>query len=105
MRAGKDTIAKKLGRLLKAFAVLVGGAGVVIIGLQCMWWFQDGYWSPKSVLDLWFWLGNSYTPLRGAGLAHVVLWLLDLPVGASLLTAALIVFWLGDRLTRSSATS
>ena len=104
MRTGKAAIVTKLGRLLKAAATFVGLVGVIIIGFQSFWWFRDGYWSPKSVLDLWFWLGNSYTPPRGDN-ARIALWLLDLPVGASLLTVALLGFWLGERLTRSIATS
>ena len=105
MARTRPSIGTRFGRLLKAAATFVGLAGITIIGLQCLWWFQDGYWSPKSVLDLWFWLGNTYTPMRGAGIARVVLFVLDLPVGATLLTVALFVFWAADRLTKWSATS
>jgi hypothetical protein len=99
MRAGHTTLTKKFGRLLKAYGVLAGLAGVVVIALQCLWWYQSGYWIPKTPLDLWLWIGHSYTPMaQTGGIERVVAWLLDLPLGAALLVTALATFFLGKRI-------
>lgn len=98
MRAASVTPGQKFGRLIKAIGVLAGLAGAVLLGLQCLWWFEDGYWSPKTPLDLWLWLGLSYTPVAWHGLEHVLLWLLGLPLAGVLLALAYLVFTLGRRI-------
>jgi hypothetical protein len=98
MSARNAPIGRKLRRLLRAFAALIGLAGVTLIALQCLWWFEDGYWTPKSPLDLWLWLGNSYSPMSSSGMGRVVLWALDLPLGAVLVAIALCVFWLSEQI-------
>jgi hypothetical protein len=98
MSTRNTPIGQKLRRLPRAFAALVGLAGVTMIGLQCLWWFEDGYWTPKTPLDLWLWLGNSYTPISSSGMGRIVLWALDLPLGAVLVAIALGVFWLNERI-------
>jgi hypothetical protein len=86
------SIRRRLGRLLKIFAAVAGVGGIVVIGLQAMWWFQNGFWSPKSLLDLWLWLGNSYTINASARADRIGLWLLGLPLGPTLLVAGLALF-------------
>lgn len=69
-----------------------------MIGLQCLWWFEDGYWTPKTPLDLWLWLGNSYAPISPSGMGRAALWALDLPLGAVLVAIALGLLWLSERI-------
>ena len=88
----------RLGRTLKSLAALSGAAGVVFIALQCLWWFQDGYWTPKTLFDLWLWLGNSYSISASSGSERILLWVLDLPLGASLIASALILLLAGRAL-------
>jgi hypothetical protein len=98
MRSGTVSAGRKLGRLIKAFAALLGLGGAVVIGYQCVWWYQDGFWTPKSPLDLWLWFGFSYSPLPPGGFDQLLLLLLDLPLGAVLLAIGLGGYWLGERL-------
>ncbi len=95
---GRGAIGKRFGRLFRSFAALAGSGGVVVVALQCIWWFQDGFWSPKTLLDLWLWLGNSYSIRSSGETERVALWVLDFPLGAVLLVVAAGSFWIGKRL-------
>jgi hypothetical protein len=97
-RARTDNIGKRLPRAFKAFAALSGIAGIAVILLQCVWWFQNGFWTSETVLDLWLGLGNAYSMRSLDGPERVGLWLLDLPLGPVLLAIAAVLFWLGDRI-------
>lgn len=83
------TLGQRAGRLLKAFAALTGSGGVVVLALQTVAWFQDGAWTPRSLLDLWLWAGNSYSISAGGQGDRIALWVLDLPLGPTLLAVAL----------------
>lgn len=84
-----DRIDKRIGRLFKSFAALTGSAGILVIGLQLVWWFEDGVWTPRSILDLWLFLGNSYSLNASNETGRIVLRLLDLPLAPSLIVIAL----------------
>jgi hypothetical protein len=94
-RPNRRGIGRRFGRLLKLTAGVSGSAGIVVIGLQCVWWFQDGVWFPKTLFDLWLWLGNSFSISTSSGSDRILLWVLDLPLGASLLALALCLLLLG----------
>jgi hypothetical protein len=97
-RRRRGSIDKRLGRLLKSFAVLTGSAGVLVLGLQLLGWFKHGFWTPRSLLDLWLWLGNSYSLNAASGTGRLGLRLLDLPLAPSLLAIALVLFAAGARI-------
>jgi hypothetical protein len=88
-----DDSGKKLGRLLRALAALVGLAGCAVVAQQGLWWFQNGYWTPESFLNLWLWLGLSYSPRSMSGYE----WALNLPLGPVLLIIAIGIFWISRR--------
>jgi hypothetical protein len=90
-------IRRRSARLLKTFAAVAGASGVVVIALQCIWWFEDGFWRPKSLLDLWLWLGNSYSINASATSDRIGLELLGLPLAPVLLVVAIVLFWVGKR--------
>jgi hypothetical protein len=97
-RASTNSIRKRLARPFKTFATLSGIAGIAVILLQCLWWFQNGFWSGETLLDFWLALGNSYSMRSLNGAERIGLWLLDLPLGPVLLGIAAVVFWLGKRI-------
>ena len=99
-RRGRDRIDKRIGRLLKSFAALAGAGGIVVIGLQLVGWFEDGVWTPRSILDLWLFLGNSYSLDAASGTGRWVLRLLDLPLAPSLIVVGLLLLAAGTRLDR-----
>jgi hypothetical protein len=78
--------------------MLLGSAGVVVIVLQCVWWFENRYWTPETLLSLWLWLGHSFSVRSLGESERVVLWLLDLPLGPALVAVATCAFWLGKRI-------
>lgn len=79
----------RLGRLLKFFAALAGSGGVGVLALQLVGWFQAGAWTPRSLLDLWLWMGNSYSIGAGGEGDRLALWILGWPLGPTLLAVAL----------------
>ena len=89
---------RRVGGLFKMLGALLGIGGIVVIGLQCLWLIQDGFWSPKTLLDLWLWLGNSYSIHAGVATDRVGLWLLDLSLGPVLLVAGLLLFAAGRKI-------
>jgi hypothetical protein len=89
---------RRVGGLGKMLGALTGIGGIVVIGLQCLWLIQDGYWSPKTPLDLWLWLGNSYSTHAGAATDRIGLWLLGLPLGPVLVVAGLLLFAAGRKI-------
>jgi hypothetical protein len=91
-------LGQRFARLLKSLAAVSGAAGVVFIALQCLWWFQNGYWTPKTLFDLWLWLGNSYSIHASSGSDRILLWVLDLPLGGALIASALILLLAGRAL-------
>lgn len=83
------SVGQRAGRLLKAFGALTGAGGVMVLALQAIAYFEEGFWTPGSLLDLWLWMGNSYS-IRGGGQGdRIALWVLDLPLGPTLLAVAL----------------
>lgn len=85
----RATIAERLARLLRAFALLLGASGIVVLGMQALAWFRDGVWTRWDLLDLWLWLGNSYSINTANGTDRIALLTLGLPLGPTLLGAAL----------------
>ena len=93
-----DNVGKRLARLLKKLAIFLASIGIVVILLECLWWFQNGIWSDETLLDFWLALGNSYSVRSLNGAERIGLWLLDLPLGPVLLAIAAVTFWLGRRM-------
>jgi hypothetical protein len=78
-----------MGRLLRSLALFLGASGVVVLAMQALGWFREGVWTSPTLLDLWLWLGNSYSLGTSDSVHRIVLRLLDLPLGLTLLLAAL----------------
>lgn len=97
-RRARDRLDKRIGRLLKSFAALTGAAGILVLGLQLLGWFEDGLWTSRSILDLWLFLGNSYSLNAASGTGRFVLRLLDLPLAPSLIVVGLLLLAVGTRL-------
>jgi hypothetical protein len=91
-------MAERVARLLRSFAVLLGASGVVVLGMQAIAWFHDGVWTSWELLDLWLWLGNSYSISTTDGTNHAALLALGLPLGPTLLGAALALLIVGRRI-------
>jgi hypothetical protein len=88
-------IAVRVARLLRSFALLLGAGGVVVLGMQTIDWFRDGIWPSWVLLDLWLWLGHSYSISAASRADHITLLILDLPLGPMLLAAALVLLIVG----------
>ena len=93
-----DPIAKRLARLLRSLGLLLGAGGIVTLGMEAIDWYRNGVWTTTSLLDLWLALGNSLSLRAANGNDRIVLWLLDLPLGATLLVLALAILILARRL-------
>jgi hypothetical protein len=87
----RATIAERIARLLRAFALLLGAGGVVVLGMQAIAWFRDGVWARWGLLDLWLWLGNSYSISATSSANHITLLILGLPLGLTLVGAGLVL--------------
>jgi hypothetical protein len=79
----------RVGRLLRSLGLLLGAGGIVVVGMQAIWWFQDGFWTTETPLNLWLSLGNAYSIRAASGADRIALQLLDLPLGPILLALAL----------------
>jgi hypothetical protein len=85
----REGLGQRLGRLLRAFAFLLGASGIVVLAIQAIGWFRNGVWMDWTLLELWLSLGNSFS-IHGASAAdRIWLQLLDLPAGPTLLAVAL----------------
>jgi hypothetical protein len=91
-------VAERVARLLRSFALLLGASGVVVLGMQAIAWFRDGVWTRWDLLDLWLWLGNSYSISTSNGTDRVALLTLGLPLGPTLLGAALALLIVGRQI-------
>ena len=89
-------ITERVARLLRSFALLLGASGVVVLGMQAIAWFRDGVWTSWDLLDLWLWLGNSYSISTASGTDRVALLTLGLPLGPTLLGATLALLIVGQ---------
>lgn len=96
----RDPVTKRVGRLLRAFGLLLASSGIAILAMQLIGWFRDGVWPTPTLFDLWLWLGNTYSIGAASGAARIVLWLLDLPLGPTLLGAAFVLLMVAQRLAR-----
>lgn len=93
-----EPINKRVVRLLRSVAMLFGAGGIVAIGMEAIGWFRDGVWTSQTLLDLWLWLGNSYSLRASSGTDRFVLQLLDLPLGVTLLVVALAILIVARRI-------
>ena len=96
----REGLGRRLGRLLRSFAFLLGASGIVVLALLAMGWFRNGVLLEWTLLEIWLALGNSFSIPGASAADRIWLQLLNLPAGPMLLAVGLALLIAARRLSR-----
>ena len=77
-------------------------AAVITLAYQSLTWLRYGAWEDHSTWEIIRYFGIQYHPTEYVGLNRIIVWLLDMPMFAGFVFAALPLMWIGNWLLRES---